>query len=111
MEGAFLNIEKAGRNMGLTINHGCEKTNLKNIPSSTTIGRYDFERVDEFKYLESTVTYSNDISYEIKQSVQELKAPDKQKRVVYCTWLRSLVGNHGIAELDRMRHGFTLVAT
>ncbi|KAJ4451075.1 hypothetical protein ANN_02513 [Periplaneta americana] len=74
MEDTFWNIEKAGRNMGLTINQSktkymaCGKANLKNMPSSITIGRYDFERVDEFKYLGPTVTHSNDTSYEIKQS-------------------------------------------
>ncbi|PSN51841.1 hypothetical protein C0J52_04759 [Blattella germanica] len=36
------------------------------------------------------------------QIVQELKKPDKQNHVAYCTCSRSLIDNHGIADLDRM---------
>jgi hypothetical protein len=39
----------------------------KNMPPSITVGDYTFERVEQFKYLGSTVTYSIDTSYEIKQ--------------------------------------------
>lgn len=36
------------------------------------------------------------------RSVQELKDPDKEKRLVYCRWFRSFVDYHGIGELDRV---------
>ncbi|KAJ4427940.1 hypothetical protein ANN_23950 [Periplaneta americana] len=95
MEDAFLNIEKAGRNMGLTINQSktkymaCGKANLENMPSSITIGRYDFERVDEFKYLGSTVTHSNDISYEIKQRLMAANTAYFALRKLLCSRILS----------------------
>ncbi|KAJ8870256.1 hypothetical protein PR048_029277 [Dryococelus australis] len=36
--------------------------------------------------------------------VQELKGPDKDKRLVYCTWFRSFVDDHGIAQLEAWFH-------
>jgi hypothetical protein len=41
----------------------------ENMPPSLTVGDYTFERVELFKYLGSTVTYSNDTSYEWRRSV------------------------------------------
>lgn len=35
------------------------------------------------------------------RSVQELKEPDKEKRLVYCRWFRSFVDNREIGEFDR----------
>lgn len=36
------------------------------------------------------------------RSVQELKEPDKQKRLLYCRWFRSFVDTKGIVQLDRV---------
>jgi hypothetical protein len=47
--------------------------------------------------------------------MQELKYQAKVKRIVYCRWFRTFVGNHGIEEFDGFssltKRGFTLVAT
>lgn len=39
------------------------------MAATITIGNHVFERVAEFRYLRSTITHSNDISYEIRQAL------------------------------------------
>jgi hypothetical protein len=69
---AFLSMERAGRKMRLIVSEAktkymaAGKASAPSMPSPITAGKYTFERVDSFKYLESTATHNNDISEEIR---------------------------------------------
>lgn len=45
------------------------KARKKYMATTITIVDHEFERVEEFMYLESTITHRSDISYEIKQAL------------------------------------------
>jgi hypothetical protein len=63
---AFLNLEKAAKEIGLTINE--DKTKFMEVTEYPTnlcfleVDGYKFEKVTQFKYLGTSVTYDNDLS-------------------------------------------------
>jgi hypothetical protein len=70
---AFLNLEKAAKEIGLTINE--DKTKFMEITEHPTnlcfleVDGYKFEKVTQFKYLGTSITYDNDISVEINNRI------------------------------------------
>lgn len=74
---SFTSIEKAAREMGLTINEDKTKILISTVSKSRvrrsgqriTVGDYNFEIVNIFKYLSTNIENENNISEEIKQRV------------------------------------------
>jgi hypothetical protein len=70
---AFLNLKKAAKEIGLTING--DKTKFMEItkyPSNLCfleVNGYKFEKITQFKYLGTSVTYDNDLSVEINNRI------------------------------------------
>ena len=66
-------IEKESARMGLSVNESktkfmiCSSRETRRSDAQLTAGNYNFDTVNEFVYLGSTVTDGNNISLEIKQ--------------------------------------------
>jgi hypothetical protein len=66
---AFLNLEKAAKEIGLIINEDITKfTAITEYPTNLCfleVNGYKFEKVTQFKYIGTPTTYDNDLSVEI----------------------------------------------
>jgi hypothetical protein len=70
---AFLNLEKAAKEIGLIINEDKTKfTAITEYPTNLCfleVNGYKFEKVTQFKYIGTSTTYDNDISVEINNRI------------------------------------------
>jgi sorting nexin-29 len=70
---AFLNLEKAAKEIGLTVNE--DKTKFMEITEYPTnlcflgVNGNKFEKVTQFKYLGTSITCDNDLSVEINNRI------------------------------------------
>lgn len=70
----FLRLEERAKEMGLRINENKTKymrvTRKETDANNIEIGRYKFERTDNFKYLETIINKNSNVSEEIKEMLQ-----------------------------------------